>query len=170
MTELSQILPQAEVSREAFREGMACLAGAVNIVTTDGPGGRAGLTASAVCAVTDTPPRLLVCVNRSSSAGPAFAKNSALCVNTVGPDHQDLAMLFGGKTPMDERFTKADWQAGLSGAPILRGAAVAFDCQVAERVAQGSHEVLFCDILQVIRAEKPSSLIYFSRKFHALEG
>ena len=30
------------VSKEEFRDGMSCLAGAVNIVTTDGPGGRAG--------------------------------------------------------------------------------------------------------------------------------
>jgi flavin reductase len=59
------------VSLDEFREGMAVLAGAVNIVTTDGPGGRAGLTASAVCSVTAEPPTLLVCVNRGSSAAPA---------------------------------------------------------------------------------------------------
>ncbi|WP_252405960.1 flavin reductase, partial [Escherichia coli] len=44
-----------------FRAGMARLGAAVNIITTDGPGGRAGFTASAVCSVTDTPPTLLVC-------------------------------------------------------------------------------------------------------------
>ncbi len=35
---------------------MARLAAAVNIVTTDGPAGRAGFTATAVCSVTDEPP------------------------------------------------------------------------------------------------------------------
>ena len=50
----------------AFRDGMALLAGAVNVITTDGPHGRAGFTATAVCSVTDQPPTLLVCMNRGS--------------------------------------------------------------------------------------------------------
>jgi len=52
------------VSREQFRDAMARLGAAVNIVTTDGTAGRAGFTASAVCSVTDDPPTLLVCLNR----------------------------------------------------------------------------------------------------------
>ena len=43
-----------------FRDGMARLAGAVNVITTDGAAGPAGFTASAVCSVTDQPPTLLV--------------------------------------------------------------------------------------------------------------
>ncbi|EPX76619.1 flavin reductase [Salipiger mucosus] len=159
-----------EITREAFRDGMACLAGAVNIVTTDGPGGRAGLTASAVCAVTDEPPTLLVCVNRGSSAGPAFLENEALCVNTVGPDHRETAMLFGGKTPMAERFSGADWGTGPSGAPVLAGAVVSFDCRVRERSPQGTHEVLFCEILRIQSRPGAAGLAYFGRTFHDLEG
>ena len=47
---------------------MARLGAAVNIITTDGPGGKRGFTASAVCSVTDSPPTLLVCLNRSSDS------------------------------------------------------------------------------------------------------
>ncbi|WP_375688596.1 flavin reductase [Pseudooceanicola sp. LIPI14-2-Ac024] len=156
------------VSAETFREGMACLAGAVNIVTTDGPGGRAGLTASAVCSVTAEPPTLLVCVNRSSSAAPAFMANDAVCVNTVGPAHQDLAMLFGGKTPMDDRFEAANWKIGRTGAPLLDGAVVSFDCRVTSRNVVGSHEVMFCEIVDITRKPGTPALAYYARKFHEL--
>lgn len=44
------------VEKQDFRDAMARLGSAVNIITTDGPAGRAGFTASAVCSVTDTPP------------------------------------------------------------------------------------------------------------------
>ena len=47
------------VSIDLFRDGMARLAGAVNVITTDGPKGFAGITATAVCSVTDQPPTLL---------------------------------------------------------------------------------------------------------------
>ena len=45
--------------KASFRDAMAHVGAAVNIITTDGPAGRAGFTASAVCSVTDTPPTLL---------------------------------------------------------------------------------------------------------------
>ena len=54
------------VEKQAYREAMARLGAAVNVIATDGPGGRAGFTASAVCSVTDTPPTLLVCANRTN--------------------------------------------------------------------------------------------------------
>ena len=54
------------VEKQAYREAMARLGAAVNVITTDGPGGRAGFTASAVCSVTDSPPTLLVCANRTN--------------------------------------------------------------------------------------------------------
>ena len=52
------------VTRQDFRDAMARLGAAVNIITTGGPAGRGGFTASAVCSVTDEPPTLLVCMNR----------------------------------------------------------------------------------------------------------
>ncbi len=42
--------------KQTFRDAMACVGAAVNIITTDGPAGMAGFTASAVCSVTDSPP------------------------------------------------------------------------------------------------------------------
>lgn len=46
------------VDQQTFRDAMSCMGAAVNIITTDGPAGRAGFTASAVCSVTDTPPTI----------------------------------------------------------------------------------------------------------------
>lgn len=165
-TKTATALPH--VSPEEFKQGMACLAGAVNIVTTDGPAGRAGFTATAVCSVTDSPPTLLVCLNRGSSAAAAVLENGVLCVNTTGPGHQDAAMRFGGKTPMDERFDHAEWTRGLSGAPVLSDAVVSFDCHITERQAVGTHEVLFCEVVAVTCDTTAPASAYFGRGFHAL--
>lgn len=158
------------VSKEEFRNGMACLAGAVNIVTTDGPAGRAGFTASAVCSVTDTPPTLLVCLNRASSAAPAFLGNEVLCVNTVGPAHEALAMAFGGKVPMAERFDGGGWQTMVTGAPVLEGAVASFDCQVSESRTIGTHEVIFAEIVGVRAQTDVPVSAWFARRFHPLQG
>ena len=88
------------IAQQDYRDAMASLAAAVNVVTTDGPHGRCGFTATAVCSVTDTPPTLLVCLNRSASVHAALTANATLCVNTLSGDQQVLSNLFGGKTPM----------------------------------------------------------------------
>ena len=97
------------VDQQTFRDAMSCMGAAVNIITTDGPAGRAGFTASAVCSVTDTPPTLLVCLNRGASVWPAFNENRTLCVNTLSAGQEPLSNLFGGKTPMEHRFAAARW-------------------------------------------------------------
>jgi len=155
-------------SQAEFREGMARLGAAVSIITTDGPAGRAGFTASAVCSVTDSPPMLLVCLNRSASVYDAFIDNTALCVNTLRPDHEPLSRLFGGKTPMDERFAAAEWILDISGAPVLKDAGVSFDCRVVQVSKMGSHSVLFCEVLAIRQHEIASGLIYFDRSYHRL--
>src|SRR5439155_16232567 len=79
-----------------FRAAMASLSAAVSVITTDGPRGRSGITVSAVCSVTDTPPTLLVCVNRSSYLHDILDENRRICVNVLGPGHEELALHFAG--------------------------------------------------------------------------
>lgn len=160
------------VSSAAFREAMSRLAAAVNVVTTDGPGGRAGFTASAVCSVTDEPPTLLVCINRQSSAYAAFAANSALCVNVLSADHEEISNTFGGKTAMHERFATAEWSVRETGAPVLKNALAHFECRISQRVAVGTHDVLFCEIVGLFthrdRCDDSRCLLYFDRRYHQL--
>ena len=100
------------VEKQAYREAMARLGAAVNVITTDGPGGRAGFTASAVTSVTDTPPTLLVCANRTNDSYPAMRQNGVLCVNTLTPAQEGLSPVFAGMTQhtMNERFDGYAWQ------------------------------------------------------------
>lgn len=128
--------------QQTFRDAMACVGAAVNIITTDGPAGMAGFTASAVCSVTDSPPTLLVCLNRGASVWPIFSENRTLCVNTLSAGQEPLSNLFGGKTPMAERFAAARWQTGDTGCPRLENATASFDCRISRWLA--SAPTTFC--------------------------
>lgn len=160
--------PEAGVTKTDFRDAMAGLAAAVNVITSDGPHGRAGFTATAVCSVTDDPPTLLVCLNRSASAHATVMGNEALCVNTLMATQQGLSNLFGGKTPMAERFAAAKWHRGASGAPVLEGAAVSFDCRITHSTSVGTHDILFCEVLALQRHPQPNPLVYYGRGYHGL--
>jgi flavin reductase len=163
----ASLAPQALTPLE-FRNAMARLGAAVNVITTDGPAGRAGFTASAVCSVTDNPPSLLVCLNRSASVYAAFKANGVLCVNVLGAGHQAVSNLFGGKTSMEERFAGVAWSTGATGAPVLEDASVSFECQLRHSTEVGTHDVLICEVVALRASDKAHSLIYFNRQYHEL--
>lgn len=158
------------VSKDQYREAMARLGAAVNVITTDGPGGRAGFTASAVCSVTDTPPTLLVCANRANDSYPAFTANRVLCVNTLTPARQDLSPVFAGLTDhaIEARFDTADWSTLVTGAPVLNDATVAFDCRIDQVVEVGTHDVFFCIVEAVHTGPVHEGLIYYARAYHRI--
>ncbi|KAB8313267.1 pyrimidine utilization flavin reductase protein F [Erwinia endophytica] len=166
METLTTVATVNGVEKQDFRNAMARLGAAVNIITTDGPAGRAGFTATAVCSVTDTPPTLLVCLNRSASVYEVFKTNQQLCINTLAAGHESLSNLFGGKTPMAERFIAADWAQLVTGSPILTGAVASFDCKVTKIVSIGTHDMLLCEAQALICNERPHGLIYFDRGYH----
>ncbi|WP_416356252.1 flavin reductase [Aureimonas phyllosphaerae] len=166
----SPVLPNdAEpVDRSAFRDAMARLGAAVTIVTTDGPGGRTGFAATAVCSVTDDPPTLLVCINRASSAYQPVRRNSRVCVNVLGDEQAEVSRLFGGRTPADERFAAASWRSNASGTPELEGALVSIGCEIETVTEAGTHDVLFCRVVSIRSREDGGALIYFDRTYHRL--
>ena len=157
------------VEINAFRNGMAMLASAVNVVTTGGPAGLAGFTATAVSSVTDQPPTLLVCMNRASYAHPVFAENAALCVNVLASDQQSVSGLFADrKVAMDERFARVGWRALETGSPALDGALVSFDCRIMHTADFGSHSVFFCEVEAIRQSEARDGLVYFDRCYHGV--
>ncbi|WP_137156203.1 flavin reductase [Rhizobium sp. FKL33] len=152
----------------AYRNAMARLAAAVTIVTTDGVGGKAGFAATAVTSVSDNPPTLLVCLNRGSSAFPAVKANGVVTVNVLSNDHQNLSRLFGGKTPVDERFAGADWEKTETGAWRLPDALASFDCRITSIADGATHDVLFCEVIETVVRPDGEALVYFDRDYRVV--
>ena len=163
------------VDQLKFRNGMSFLGGAVNIITTQGETGQFGFTASAVCSVTDSPPTLLVCMNRSSRQHPHFLQNSSIAVNVLKASDQPISQVFANpKIECNERFNHGTWTTLQSGAPILESALVSFDCEIVERHEVGTHTIFYSQILdihftdQTDLGEEHGGLIYFNRHYHAV--
>ena len=150
---------------------MSRLGAAVHVITTAGDAGRCGFTASAVCAVTDDPPTVLLCLNRASETNPVFKANGVFCVNTLGAGQQVLSDCFAGLTreTMVERFAKAEWDRLATGSPVLRSGLVSLDCQIASVAEVGTHSVIFGEVRAVRFGETRAALMYFNRAYKSLE-
>ncbi|ADZ90638.1 flavin reductase [Marinomonas mediterranea] len=153
------------ISAQAFKEGMANLAGAVNIVTTEVNGVRAGFTATAVCSVSDSPATLLVCLNRGSSVYETFKNAPNVAINTLASGQDALSNLFGGKAPMAERFETGNWSTQQTQSPVLTDAAVSFDCQVIHRQSIATHDAFFCEVVAIQTTDNSGALLYYQRGY-----
>jgi len=159
--------PIASVEAQAFREAMSRLGAAVHIVTTTGPGGKTGFTATAVCSVSDQPAMLLVCLNRRSNSAPVLAQNGVFCVNTLGAEEERLADMFAGRSGvhLEERFAVGEWITLKTGSPVLASGVVAFDCRTIEIKAVASHNVFFGAVEAVRLGPTGQALVYHDRLY-----
>jgi flavin reductase len=159
--------PVATVAAPLFREAMSRLGAAVHVVTTAGPGGKSGFTATAVCSVSDAPPTLLVCLNRTSRGGPILRENMVFCINTLGADSEAVADLFAGRTGVAsaDRFAGGSWMTLTTGAPVLTEAVIAFDCRVIEIRAVASHNVIFGAVVDIRLGPPGPALVYHERAY-----
>lgn len=155
--------------RDHFIAGMSHAACTVNIITTDGPAGRAGVTVSAMSSVSaDTAqPTLLVCVHHQSVAAAKILANGVFCVNLLRDDQAFIADTFAGRfrDQVSDKFECAAWLAMPSGAPRLVDPLVGFDCRVVSAQQVGTHYVFFGEVQAVFLGARGSPLIYTHRAY-----
>lgn len=164
-------MENTEIKQKAFRNAMSRMGAAVNIITSNGVAGCCGITATAVCSVSDSPPTVLVCLNRASAMNRVFKENGALCINVLSAEQEEHARDFAGMTgvPMEERFLHPTWGEGAGQLPVLGNALVNLIGKIIRTEEVGSHTIMIAEIEDMHFSEGASgALVYFDRLFHRL--
>lgn len=165
------MLKKNDIGPQAYRDAMAKFAGHVHIVTTDGPGGLRGATVTATCSVSDTPPIVLVCLNRENARNEAYLVNGNFALNTLGERHRPLAAAISGQTglpTMAERFRAGEWDTIETGAPTLVDAVAVFDCEIIDTRDIATHRVLFGRVTGLRIGQEQRPLMYHDRRYEIL--
>ena len=149
-----------------FRELMRHQAGAVTIIAVGKAGHRTGLTATAMCSLSDTPPMILICVNKSASAHAPIKAAKCFSVNVLSKSQQDLAKRFSSKKLEGEaRFDAEAWMTMKTGAPLLKGAIANLDCELADEHVFETHSIFIGRVKDGNFDEKATPLLYFRGDF-----
>jgi flavin reductase (DIM6/NTAB) family NADH-FMN oxidoreductase RutF len=156
------------IDAAVFKKGMRHLAASVTLITTRHHDLRGGLTATAVCSVSAEPPQILVCVNKTASAHDPIGEAGFFCVNILAPTHRKLAERFAGMDGVegDERFRDlGDWSTLTTGAPVLKGCPVSFDCRLVTKVSAGTHTIYIGEIVDLVLDPAATPLLYADGSF-----
>lgn len=156
-----------------YREAMRSLAGGVVILTTWIDERPWGMTISACCSVSATPPRVLVSVSHRAQCHAAIQAAGSFGVNVLGHDQRHIAEF--GSAPgqskfLDEYLGEHCLTEGTT-TPRVNEALAYLDCVVAEQFDVGDHALMVGDVQRVTiaGADRPP-LLYFDRSYRHLGG
>ena len=159
---------ESPVETELFLEAMSKASTSVNIITTDGPAGRAGVTVSAMCSVSAGRPTVMVCVHHLSPAAPLIQENGVFCVNMLTDEQSHISDTFAGriKTEDGNKFSCADWHPLATGCPGLVGSLVSLDCTLVEQMRWDTHHMFLGEVVDVESTDDDAlPLLYACRSY-----
>jgi len=135
------------LSLESFRDIMGSFASGISVVTTLTEDAEPfGLTCSAVCSVSATPPLLLACVRTPSSTLDAIRDRGHFAVNFLDAQAREVSQLFA--RPGQDKFRQVGWRPGAAvGMPILDRTIAHAECEVHQLVDAGDHVIVLGRIL-----------------------
>ena len=142
-------------------------AGVAVVTTLDREQRPVGLTISAFCSVSRTPPLILICVDKGSATLPAIQHSGKFTVNFLSEDREEVARRFASKDPdkcADQAGRPSEALPG--GGPVLHEDTVAhLACTVFKAVEAGDHWVFIGEVVDAEVEEEARSLLYHRRSF-----
>ena len=145
--------------KEQFLIAMRFLASSVSVVSAKDSNGKLyAMTASSVTSLTVEPPAILVCVNKGASIHDVLVPGSALCINILSNDQQDISNLCSSKDPESKRFANDYWNTDAT--PFLKDAQSNIFSQVDELISYNSHSIVIAKVLAAQSADSFNGLIY----------
>lgn len=149
---------------------MRLLAGGVTIVATAFEDEKTGLTATAVCSLALSPPRVLACVNRAGRTHDLLSKSRVMSVNLLAEGDEELARRFAARrtTQTEDRFVNSEWRSAVTGAPLFSGALAALDCRVTDIIELDTHSILVGVVESVHFGPRARPLVHFEGGYTSL--
>lgn len=147
---------------QAMKTGMRRLAAGVSVISAvDNDGTRLAMTVSSVTSVSDSPPSLLACINRSARLCPVLTPGQTFAINVLGQSHTEASIVCSTCDQGDKRFDVGNWSTTMANTPILADAEAVFECVVDLVQAYGTHHIVVGKITSVITSQAPADpLIY----------
>ena len=136
----------SSIDPRLFREVLGSFATGVVIVTTRGVDDEpVGLTVSSFNSVSLEPPLILWSLALKAPSLKAFRAHGHFAINILAETQLDLCKTFGRSSP--DKFVDVTYSHGITGVPLLSGAAAHLECRTYARYPGGDHEIYVGEVV-----------------------
>ena len=124
-----------------FRKTLGAFVTGVTVVSTRQQDGTPrGFTANSFTSVSLDPALVLICIGKSAASYPVFSAAAHFSISILAEDQKQVSSLFASKAA--DKFEQVAWHPGLTGSPVIDGAAAWFDCETHQMIEAGDHIIL----------------------------
>ena len=148
------------VNPEDFKASLGCRASGVSIVTSRNGDYIHGMTVSDFTSVSLEPPLVLVSAAETANTLEVIRAGECFALNILAADQQALSNVFSSKEREDTRFDDLEFEAAVTGAPIIPGAKVNLDCTLVALHTAGDH-VLCIGQVEYVKISDVKPLVYY---------
>lgn len=150
-----------------FRDVIRHLASGVTVITSSLAGEPVGLTATAVCSVSATPPSLLISVTAGSRTEQGIAETGGFAVHLLPHRGRRYAEQFASR---GSHFNGIQFfRHSRSELPVLTDVLGWFICTVEQVIPAGDHVIFVGRVLECELTDRvPDPLLYFDRGYRKL--
>ena len=137
----------------------------VTIVTARTPAGvLVGLTANSFNSVSLNPPLVLWSLSQRAGSMAALSSGSHYAINILAADQKELAERFASRRA--DRWQDVLFTEGVTGAPLLTGAAATFECFNRSRYEEGDHVIFVGEVEHCSHRPQASPLLFHGGNFY----
>jgi flavin reductase (DIM6/NTAB) family NADH-FMN oxidoreductase RutF len=157
------------VNPEQMRLAMRNWATGVTIVSSTHDGTQHGMTVSSFTSISIDPPMVMVSLQVSARTHKLVKESGIFAVTILDASQKALSDRFAGRqTERLDRFRGLETFTLVTGAPLLMGGLVYFDCQVCESIEISRHTLFVGSVLAMQAGTGNQPLIYFDRNYYTI--
>lgn len=156
------------IDSAAFRAVLGRFASGVTVVTTvDKDGNDHGMTVSAFCSVSLSPPLIQICIDKNADTHEALSNCKHFVVNILAEDQEHVARRFADLPP-SERFDGAGYTRNNNGVATLNSSLAHIECVRIAAHDSGDHTIFVGEVRNSTTSDK-RPLLYYRGGYTGLE-
>jgi flavin reductase (DIM6/NTAB) family NADH-FMN oxidoreductase RutF len=156
------------IDSDTFRSVLGRFASGVTIITARGDDELDhGMTVSAFCSLSLTPPLVLVCIAHDASMHELMLGHPTFGINVLSSGQEAYSRRFAAED--DDRFDGIAYVRGESGVVLLSDALAHMECHVTTHHDAGDHTIFVAEIDRAVTKEEGAPLLYYRGGYARLE-
>jgi flavin reductase (DIM6/NTAB) family NADH-FMN oxidoreductase RutF len=153
------------IDQARFRQVMGHFTSGVTVVTMAVGGDLDGITVSSFCALSLSPPLVLICIGKENDSHPILQQAEMYAVNVLAADQEEVSRRFAMRET--EKFPRDSYVLSTWGLPLLNGALAQLECRVVNQFSGGDHTIFVGEVLEA-NVNEGRPLLYYRGGYQQL--
>ena len=136
----------------------------VYVISSGNSDSKEAMTVSSVASLSADPPRMLVCINKSTAMHDFLKTTQSFCLNLLSTGQKHVADICSNSEKINERFSNDSW-LNREETPYLENAQSNLFCKLKAIMEDTTHSIFVGEVQDLIHNDALKPLVYQEGKY-----